>query len=412
MRRGVATHSSRTAGNVNHTEGARLVKSHPRAGHVVTQLEGYEAFQPVALPPTPPVAYDDVLVRLLSEADQRVGRLDALANALPDADLFLAMYVRQEALLSSRIEGTECTLDDIIASELSPAAPISLDVGEVVNYVAALGHGIARLATLPLSNRLLREVHEVLLRTGRGSDKTPGEFRRSQNWIGRPGCTLAEASFVPPPPHVMKDSLSDLERFLHAPDLPVLVVAGLVHAQFETIHPFLDGNGRSGRLLISLLLHERGTLTKPVLYLSTYLKQHQRDYFRCLTAVREDGDWEGWLKFFLTGVADSAADAAATATRVHQIREQDRQRLLDAGGQRQELALLDRLYRQPIVNGAWVERELAVAKATANKLLARMENAGVLRETTGFKRNRLFRYDEYIDVFDALTDSQPHTTLS
>lgn len=386
------------------------MRSNPRAGHLVTQLEGYKAFQPAALPPTPPIVYDDSLVRLLSEADQRIGRLDALATALPDADLFLAMYVRQEALLSSRIEGTECTLDEIIASDLSPTAPASVDVGEVVNYVAALDHGIARLSTLPLSNRVLREVHAVLLRSGRGSDKTPGEFRRSQNWIGRPGCTLEQASFVPPPVHVMKESLSDLEKFLHTTDLPVLVAAGLVHAQFETIHPFLDGNGRSGRLLVSLLLHERGALSRPVLYLSTYLKQHQRDYFRCLSAVREDGDWEGWLKFFLAGVSDSAANAATTAARVHQIRERDRQRLLDEGGQKNELALLDRLYRQPIVNSAWVGHELGVAKATANKLLARMETAGIVRETTGFRRNRLFRYDEYVDVFEALADAAPDTT--
>lgn len=378
------------------------MKSDPRAGYLVTELEGYKAFHPASLPPTPPIAYDDELIRLLSDADQRVGRLDAMADVLPDADLFLAMYVRQEALLSSRIEGTECTLDDIIVSDLSPGTPTSLDVSEVVNYVAALNHGIARIPTLPLSNRMIREVHDVLLRTGRGSDKTPGEFRRSQNWIGPQGCTLAEASFVPPPVHIMQNSLSDLEKFLHTTDLPVLVVAGLAHAQFETIHPFLDGNGRTGRLLISLLLHERKTLTKPVLYLSTYLKQHQRDYFRCLTAVREDGDWERWLKYFLTGVSDSAANAAGTATRIHRIRERDRERLLDAGGQKRDLVLLDRLYRQPIVNAAWVERELDVAKATANKLLARMEDAGILRETTGFKRNRLFRYDEYVGVFDVL----------
>ncbi len=376
------------------------MKSDPRAGHLVTQPEGYKAFHPSSLPPAPPIAYDDALISLLSAADQRIGRLDAMADVLPDADLFLAMYVRQEALLSSRIEGTECTLDDIIVSELSPTAPTNLDVGEVVNYVAALDHGIARLSALPLSNRLMREVHEVLLRTGRGSDKTPGEFRRTQNWIGPQGCTLVEASFVPPPVQIMQDSLSDLEKFLHATDLPVLVVAGLAHAQFETIHPFLDGNGRTGRLLVSLLLHERKTLTKPVLYLSTYLKQHQRDYYRCLTAVREDGDWEGWLTYFLTGVSDTAANAAGTAARIHRIRERDRERLLDADGQKHDLVLLDRLYRQPIVNSAWVARELDVAKATANKLLTRMENAGILRETTGFQRNRLFRYDEYVDVFD------------
>lgn len=215
---------------------------------------------------------------------------------------------------------------------------------------------------------------------------------------------------MPPPVHIMQDSLSDLEKFLHATDLPVLVVAGLAHAQFETMHPLLDGNGRTGRLLVSLLLHERKTLTKPVLYLSTYLKQHQRDYFRCLTAVREDGDWEGWLKYFLTGVSDPAANAAGTAARIHRIRERDRERLLDADGQKRDLVLLDRLYRQPIVNGAWVERELDVAKATANKLLTRMENAGILRETTGFKRNRLFRYDEYVDVFDVPAAVEPDTT--
>jgi len=386
------------------------VKSHPRAGRLVSQPEGFRAFHPAPLPPTPPLRYDGELLRLLSAADQSIGRLDALANSLPDAELFLAMFVRQEALLSSRIEGTECTLDEIIVSELSAAVPTSLDVGEVVNYVAALNHGIGRLATLPLSNRLLREVHEVLLRSGRGSEKTPGEFRRTQNWIGWPGCTLGEASFVPPPVHVMKDSLGDMEKFLHTNDLPDLVVAGLVHAQFETIHPFLDGNGRSGRLLVSLLLHERRALTKPVLYLSTYLKWHQRDYFRWLTAVREEGDWEGWLKFFLIGVADSAATAAATANRIQRIRERDRRRLLDAGGQKHELALLDRLYGQPIVNGVWVERELDVAKATAHKVLARLEGAGILRETTGFRRNRLFRYDEYVDVFDALAAPPPDTT--
>lgn len=385
------------------------MKSSPRAGFAVTQLEGYVAFEPAPLPPQPAIAYDDELVRLLSAADQQVGRLDALANTLPDADLFLAMYVRQEALLSSRIEGTECTLDDVIASDLSPAAPVSVDVREVVNYVAAIDHGIARIADLPLSNRLLREMHEVLLRTGRGADKTPGEFRRTQNWIGRPGCTLLDASFVPPPVHVMHDAMSDLEKFLHTADLPVLVVAGLAHAQFETIHPFLDGNGRAGRLLIALLLHQRATLTKPVLYLSTYLKQNQRDYFRCLTEVREDGDWEGWLKFFLRGVADSATNAAATASRIHTIRDRDRHRVLDAGGGKNDLDLLDRLYGQPIVNGVWVESELDVTAATASKLLARLEAAGVLRETTGFKRNRLFRYDQYVDVFDAL-DTGADTT--
>ncbi|CAB4876370.1 unannotated protein [freshwater metagenome] len=381
------------------------MKSNQRAGHLVTQLAGYKAFEPAALPPDPPIAYDIELVSVLSVASAALGRLDGLANTLPDAGLFLAMYVRQEALLSSRIEGTECTLDDIIAHDLSPEAPASLDVGEVVNYVAALDHGISRLSDLPLSNRLLREVHGVLLRFGRGSDKTPGEFRRTQNWIGPLGCAIADASFVPPPVHVMRDALGDLEKFIHASDLPVLVVAGLAHAQFETIHPFLDGNGRSGRLLISLLLHDRGALSRPVLYLSTYLKQHQTEYFRHLTAIRSEGDWEGWLKFFLRGVADSAANASTTAERIRSLRERDRERLMAAGGQTRDMILLDKLYRQPIINGAWVERELGIAKSTVSKLLVRLEDAGIVRETTGFKRNRVFRYDEYIDVFENSNDN-------
>lgn len=378
------------------------MKSHPRAGSLVTQLEGHRAFEPSPLPPSPPVIFDSALLRALSEADQCVGRLDALADALPAADLFLAMYVRQEALLSSRIEGTQCTLDDVLQRELTPAAPFSLDVGEVVNYVAALQHGISRLRDLPLSNRLLREVHGVLLRSGRGSEKTPGEFRRTQNWIGRPGGSLADAAFVPPPLQVMQRAIGDLDKFLHGSDLPTLVVAGLAHVQFETIHPFLDGNGRAGRLLVSLLLHERGILRRPVLYLSTYLKQHQVEYFHRLTAVREEGDWEGWLGFFLTGISVSARSAAATAKRVQEMRERDRASLLEAGGLRHDLALFDALFRQPIVNAGWVEQELGVAKGTSNKLLGRMQQLGILRETTGFRRNRLFRYDEYIGVFEQL----------
>jgi Fic family protein len=380
-----------------------VVESHPRAGYVVNQLEGYRAFEPAPLPPEPALSYDNDLISLLADANARVGRLDALANALPDAELFLAMYVRQEALLSSRIEGTECTLDDIIASDLAPDGPANLDVREVVNYVAALDHGIARLGVLPLSNRLLREVHAELLRTGRGSEKTPGEFRRTQNWIGSPGCTLTEATFVPPPVHVMHTALSDPEKFLHSSELPVLVVAGLAHVQFETIHPFLDGNGLTGRLLISLLLHERGLLTKPLLYLSTYLKHEQRTYFRLLTTVRAEGAWEAWMKFFLRGVAESATNAALTATRIHELRDADRYRLIERNANKLDFALLDSLYRQPIVNEAWVERELDVTPTTAGKVLNRLEEAGILREITGFKRNRRYRHDRYIDIFEALS---------
>lgn len=381
------------------------MKSHPRAGQYITQTTGYDAFVPIPLPPAPPVElFESGLLSKLDRAGLAVGRLDGLARALPDADLFLAMYVRQEALLSSQIEGTECTLDDVLAFELDEGAPVSdLDVGEVVNYVAALNTGIVLLDDphgLPLCNRLLREVHRTLLRDGRGSEKSPGEFRRTQNWIGPGGCTLTSATFVPPAPEDMDQAMSDLERYLDASELPALLTAGLAHVQFQTIHPFLDGNGRTGRLLMSLFLHDRKVLAKPVLYLSTYLKQHRARYFERLMAVREDGDWEGWVGFFLDGVNATATAAADTAAKVHELRERDRRRVSELGGGDNDLQLLDDLYAQPLVNAPWVVERLGVSKTTSNKMLDRLVRAGVLRETTGKQRYRVYRYDAYVELFD------------
>jgi Fic family protein len=376
------------------------VKSDLRAGRYVRQLEGYSAFEPAGLPPDPAINYTSELIGRLSLADTAVGRLDGLARTLPDAELFLAMYVRHEALLSSRIEGTECTMDDVLAFELLADGEPTLDVGEVVNYVAALKHGVERLNELPLCNRLLREVHSVLLRSGRGNDKSPGEFRRTQNWIGPGGCTLLTASFVPPPPHVMSDAMSELDKYINGAPAPLLIAAGLAHAQFETIHPFLDGNGRTGRLMIGLFLHERQVLSRPVLYLSTYLKRHQTAYFERLTAVRADGDWEGWLGFFLDGVQESATSAAVTAEAIHLLREADRAKIVAVGGVGYDIAVLDRLFSQPLVNANWVERILGVTTTTANKVLDRFCSANILRETTGNRRNRLYRYDEYINLFE------------
>ncbi len=380
------------------------MKAHPRSGRLVQQIDGYRAFEPSPLPPQPPVAYEQVLVARLSAADTAIGRLDGLARVLPDADLFLAMYVRHEALLSSRIEGTDCSLDDVLAFELDEAAPVpELDVREVVNYVGALSRGIELLGELPLCNRLLREVHGTLLRSGRGSDKTPGEFRRTQNWIGPQGCSLAGATYVPPPPLVMEQAMTDLESFLHEITHPVLITVGLAHAQFETIHPFLDGNGRTGRLLVSLLLHERNELQKPVLHISAYLNRRRTTYFDHLMTVREDGDWEGWLTFFLEAVRDAADDAARTASAIHLLRETDRARLSARGGAQNDLRLLDALYGQPLVNAGWVGRTLDVAPTTAIRLLDRAVDAGVLRETTGQRRNRVYRYDRYISLFETET---------
>lgn len=370
-----------------------------RAGRFVKQLEGYSAFEPAALPPVPPLGMSLELQHLLSAADQAVGRLDGLTRYMPDVKLFLAMFVRNEALLSSRIEGTDCTLDDVVRFEIGDDDVPDLDVTEVVNYVAAVRRGIELLKERPLCSRLLREVHAVLLREGRGADKSPGEFRRSQNWIGPPGSGLNGASYVPPPPHIMRAAMGDLEQFWQGASLPPLVAAGLVHAQFETVHPFLDGNGQVGRLLVTLMLCDAGVLSEPVLYLSSFLRRSRARYFELLTRLRLDGDWESWLAFFLTGVAETAAHAAATADFVHRLRESDRA-VVQATGDINALAVLDHLYTQPIVSARWVERSLEVAPATANKVLCNLEHVGVVTEVTGRKRNRIFRYNAYLDIFD------------
>jgi Fic family protein len=375
-----------------------------RSGYNVLQPSGFRAFIPKPLPPEPPLDLACLLQRL-SQADRALGRLDGATSHILDADLFLAMYVRQEALLSSQIEGTDCTLDDLLAYEIEAAGAIpEVDVLEVVNYVAALRRGLELLKSLPISRRLLTDVHRVLLAEGRGSDRTPGEFRRTQSWIGATR-RLEAATFVPPPPEEMERAFADLERFIDSTkdmhsQLPVLLVCGLVHAQFETVHPFLDGNGRMGRLLITLLLCEREALRAPVLYLSTYLRRHRTEYFDLLMRIRAHGSWEDWLTFFLTGLAETAEGAAATADAVHRLREEHRRILEGAGGTLNDLTLLDRLFGQPLVNAAWVIENVKVSQPTANAMLARFEAAGILRETTGFRRNRAYRYDAYLALFD------------
>lgn len=377
-----------------------------RAGRYIQQPAGYKAFIPVPLPPAD-LELSLELQASVSRADQAIGRLDGLTRTLPDADLFLAMYVRREALLSSQIEGTDCTLDDVLAYELEPntrEVPV-LDVEEVVNYVAAINYGLERLPEMPLSLRLIREIHERLLSNTRGAEKTPGEFRTSQNWIGPPGASLAGATFVPPPPNEMRDALGALEVFLHDSPLPVLITCGLAHAQFETVHPFLDGNGRIGRLLITLLLCQREVLTRPVLYLSFFLKQHRDDYFVHLMAIRNEGKWEEWLAFFIDGVTATALEAARTAQSVHELRERHRGELQAAGGAGSDLVLLDAMYSQPLVNSKWVASRLSVSAKTAINLLDRLEAAGVLREVTGKARNRVYRYDDYMKLFDEPADT-------
>jgi Fic family protein len=374
-----------------------------RAGTWIKQGSGYRAFVPAPLPPDPPIAVDDEMVRLLSAADRSLGRLDGVASVLPNPDLFVAMYVRQEAVLSSQIEGTQSTLEDLIQFELGgDGNRLPRDVEEVVNYVRAMNHGLNRLGELPLSLRLIREIHAELMAGVRGSHRSPGAFRVSQNWIGPAGSTLQNASFVPPPVPEMNEALGDLEHFLHDRDgLPVLLHAGIAHAQFETIHPFLDGNGRVGRLLITFLLCERAILQRPLLYLSHYFKAHRTEYYDRLTAIREEGSWEGWLKFFLRGVHEVSQSATDTARKILLLRESSRQVVTERLGSTPNAArLLDFIFHQPIVNVRSVERHLGCTYATANKLVEQFATIGILYEVTGARRNRLYRFTDYLSLFE------------
>jgi len=372
-----------------------------RAGAYQRQPSGYRAFIPAPLPPDPPIRLEGSLLALLSRADRALGRLDGSVLTLPNPELFVFMYVRKEAVLSSQIEGTQSSLQDLLAAEanLFGAATRPRDVDEVINYVDAMNYGLARLSDLPVSMRLIREIHEHLLRGVGGSRLAPGELRRIQNWIGPAGCTLLEATFVPPPAHMVAETLSDLERFLHRQDeLPLLVKIGLAHADFETIHPFLDGNGRIGRLLITFLLCEREVLHKPVLYLSHFFKRHRQDYYDHLQAVRDHGDWEGWLAFFLRGVSDVSAEATETARRILALREGHRSNITAhlgrAAGNGHKV--LEALFHRPIVSVSDVEALIGTTFAAANNLVGRLVGLGILQEATGYARNRRFRYEPYI----------------
>ena len=375
-----------------------------RAGRYLRQPTGYRAFVPAPLPPTPPLDLGGPLRDKLSAADYALGRLDGAVLTLPNPDLFVFMYVRKEAVLSSQIEGTQSSLQNLLAAEaqlFDPDTP--KDVTEVANYVRAMNHGLARLSELPVSVRLIREIHAELMQGVRGGRLQPGELRTSQNWIGPAGCTLATATFVPPPPHEVPQALAELERFLHdGGGLPPLIQVGLAHAQFETIHPFLDGNGRIGRLLIAFLLTEKRLLAKPVLYLSHYFKQHRGEYYERLQAVRDVGDWEGWLDFFLQGVVEVSSEAARTAAAILKMREDYRARITEhlgraaANGQR----VMDRLFDQPIVSVATVREWLGLTPAGASQIVNRLEGIGLLREITGYARNRRFRFEPYLRLFE------------
>lgn len=371
--------------------------------------ETVRAFVPAPLPPAPPLLFDAALHAAVEKAVLALGRLDGVSVHLPDTSLFLYTYVRKEAVLSSQIEGTQSSLSDLLLFELDevPGVPLD-DVTEVSNYVAALDHGLAQLRDgFPLSNRLIREIHGVLLSRGRGSGKSPGEFRRSQNWIGgnRPG----DAHFVPPPHTAVEDCMAALERFIHADHdgLPVIVRAGLAHVQFETIHPFLDGNGRVGRLLITFLLCHAGVLREPLLYLSLYFKERRAEYYDLLDRVRRDGDWEAWLSFFLEGVRVTAEGAMGTAQRLTTTFREDRARIEPVGRRAgSALRVHEALKARPILTINTITQQTGLSFPAASSAMDVLSDLGIARELTGKPRNRVFVYERYLTILNEGTGSQ------
>jgi Fic family protein len=370
--------------------------------------ETVRAFHPAPLPPAPPLVIDAALRERLDQAHLALGRLDSVTTLLPDTRLFLYTYIRKEAVLSSQIEGTQSSLSDLLLFEAdeAPGVPID-DVVEVSNYVAALEHGLRRIREgFPLSNRLLREVHALLLARGRGAEKEPGEFRRSQNWIGgsRPG----NAAFVPPAPEEVPELMGRLERWLHdEPErTPTLLKAALSHVQFETIHPFLDGNGRVGRLLVTLLLCVEGVLSEPLLYLSLYLKQHRARYYELLDDVRANGDWESWLGFFADGVRETATGAVSTAQRLVALFQQDRERIRTLGRvSGSALQVHHALQERPIASAAMLASRTGLAVPTVYSTVLALQDVGIVRELTGRRRGRVFSYDPYLKILNEGTET-------
>lgn len=370
------------------------------------QDESVRAFVPPPLPPVPPIRLDS-LQHLLEQANQALGRLDGLASILPDLSLFIYTYVRKEAVLSSQIEGTQSSLSDLLMYENNevPAVPI-IDVQEVSNYVAAMNHGLSRLrGGFPLSLRLIREIHGILLAGGRGGEKQPGEFRTSQNWIAgtRPG----NAAFVPPPPELVSECLHSFELFLHdeRPELPLLVKTGLMHVQFETIHPFLDGNGRLGRLLITFLLCEKQVLREPILYLSLYLKKHRSVYYELLDRVRTRGDWEAWLDFFLRGVSETSEQAATAARQIVSLFDQHQRQIQTLGRPAASvLRVFQHLQRNPSVTIPATAEKTGISAPTVAKSLEHLRQLGIITETTRRERNRLFVYEPYLEILNEGTE--------
>jgi Fic family protein len=371
-----------------------------RSGTYVMQPTGYRAFIPKPLPPHPSLKIEGELQNLLSRADMALARLDGMAEILPNVDLFIAMYVKKEALLSSQIEGTQASLENLFEFESGERLDNINEVTEVVNYVKALNHGIGRLDDLPMSLRLIKEIHGVLLKETRGSAKRPGEFKKSQNWIGPPAATLNEATFVPPPPHEAMQAMGELEHYMHGKEkLPILVDCALLHYQFETIHPFLDGNGRMGRLLITFFLYWKGCLHKPLLYLSYYFKRNRQEYYDRLNMVRNTGNFEQWVEFFLKGIIEMSGAAIETARNILQLQSAHRKLLWEKKiSSPVAVGILERLFYVPVVSIKELAKQFDVSYQAASTLVGQLEKTGILKEVTGRKRGKRYVYDDYLKI--------------
>jgi Fic family protein len=378
-----------------------------RAGKYIQQPTGYKAFMPKPLPPDPALAFDDEMHNLLSKADRTLARPDGVTSVLPDPDLFIAMYVKKEALLSSQIEGTQASLEGVL--EFEADMPLKEDINqvrEVFNYIQAMNHGMERLKTLPMSLRLIKEIHRILMEGVRGAGKTPGEFKRSQNWVGPKGATLNQSTYVPPPPDESDAAMGLLEKYLHEKDnTPPLVKIALIHSQFETIHPFLDGNGRIGRLLVTYYLFWRGILNKPLLYLSIYLKKNRQRYYDLLMNVRHEGAWEEWIKFFLTGVAETSEEATNTAREIIGLKERLFTLLCEKSvSSPHAVRLLNHMFTSPLIDSSEIGSRLSISKETAIQLLNKFEHVGIIKEITGKKRYKKYLFKEYVDLISRGTE--------
>ena len=378
-----------------------------QTGKYLIQPGGYKAFIPVALPPIKTIKYSEKLRNILSEADRALSRLDGVVNVLPNSDLFIAMYVKKEALLSSQIEGTQASLEGVLRFEanLEPEEDIN-EVKEVINYIKALNYGIARLSELPISNRLIKEIHKILIQGTRGTSKIPGEFRKMQNWIGLPGAALSDAIFVPPPPEKVPELMSELEKFIHQKDeIPPLIKIALIHAQFETIHPFLDGNGRVGRLLITFYLYCKKILSHPLLYLSVYLKKNRSRYYDLLMEIREQDRWEEWLKFFLEGIKEVSEEAIILAKEIIILKEKLLKTLfLNKISSIYAVEFLNLLFIKPIITSTDIVKNLNTSKETANQLIKKFEKINIIREISGKKRYKKYIFLDYINIIKKGTE--------